>query len=268
MASTSIVPIKRAGASPVQLFLGRLLRRSVLTEEEQAAILGLPVEEATYGPNRDFVAQGQRVDRACLVAEGLAARFAQTANGDRQIIAFHIPGDMADLHSVVAPSAASALQALTRTTILRIPHSALRAVAARYPAVAQAFWRDAIVDVGIIAQSLVNLGRRPAVGRLAHLYCEMAVRYEQIGECADGRYRFPATQAHIGDALGLTSIHVNRTLKTLRTEGLVDIAEKEVRVLDWDGLAARADFDLNYLQLEPIDFHGADAAKSARATRG
>lgn len=253
---TSIAPLKRPADAPVQLFLARLLRRSVLTGEEQEAILRLPTEAWTVGANRDFVAQGQETDRACLIASGLTARFAQTANGARQIVAFHIPGDMADLHSVVTTRAVSALQALTQSTILRIPHKALRDVASRYPAVAQAFWRDTILDVGVVVQSLVNLGRRDAAGRLAHLYCEMGIRYGQIGQNDGGRYRFPATQAHVADALGLTAIHVNRTVRLLREEGLIEIEGKEVRVLDWDGLAARAEFDDNYLQLDPLDFGG------------
>lgn len=198
----SVASLKRAGVPAVQLFLERLVRRSVLDVEEREAILSLPVETQKVGANRDFVGYGQRTDHACLVADGLAVRFAQTATGDRQIIAFHIPGDMADLHSVVAPEATSALQALTRTTILRIPHEALRVLAEHYPAIAQAFWRDAIVDVGVIAQSLVNLGRRDAAGRLAHLFCEMSLRYGQIGQSAEGCYVFPATQAHIADAAG------------------------------------------------------------------
>lgn len=247
--------VTRAEAPAVHLFLERLLRRSALAGAEQDAILALPYEVATYRPNRDFVSQGQLTEHACLVAAGLVGRFAQTASGDRQIIAFHIPGDMADLHSVVAPRAVSPLQALTSATILRFPHGALRAAAFKHPAIAHAFWRDGIVDSGVIAQSVVNLGVRDAAGRMAHLFCEMGIRYEQIREGSRTRYRFPATQNHIADALGLTPIHVNRTLRALREGGLVTMASREVTIHDWDRLTQRAEFDTDYLQLNRVDFH-------------
>jgi CRP-like cAMP-binding protein len=246
---------KRAGATPVQMFLSRLLRRSVLTGAEQDAILTLPFDAMIVGANRDFVGMGQKTDHACLVSDGLIGRFAQTGAGDRQIIAFHIPGDMVDLQSVVTPHAISPLQALTSATIIRIPHTALRAIATDYPAIAHAFWRDTQVDHGIVCQSLVNLGRRDAASRVAHLLCEMGIRYEQIGQGTQTRYIFPATQNHIADALGLTPIHVNRTLRVLRENGLVTMASKEVTILDWDRLAKRAEFDPSYLQCGQVDLH-------------
>lgn len=257
--------LKRAEAPAVQLFLNRLTLRSVLTEAEQEAILTLPFEVATYRANHDFVRQAQLTDHACLIAEGLVGRFGQTAAGKRQIIAFHIPGDMADLHSVVAPHAVSALQALTNVSILRSPHAALRDVASKFPAIGHAFWRDGIVDSGLIAQGMVNLGVRDAGGRMAHMFCEMGIRYEQIGQGTKLEYPFPATQNHIGDALGLTPIHVNRTLRALREDGVVTMAARMVTVHDWDRLKRRAEFDSNYLQLEPVDFHRHGAETAARA---
>jgi CRP-like cAMP-binding protein len=234
----------------LQPFLDRLTSRSRLNETEQNAILGLPTRAAQVGTNRDFVRLGERVDHACIVVEGIVGRFGQTSEGARQITALYIAGDAADLNSVVVPKDRSALQALSTTTILRIPHKELRTVAACYPAVAEAFWRDCSVDAAIAWQWVVNVGRRDSRTRIAHLLCEMAVR--DGAEAAGGElsYRFPLTQAHLADATGLTAVHVNRTLKSLAAEGFVIVSDRRVRILDWDRLVSLGDFDAGYLQAD------------------
>ena len=240
--------------SDLQPFLDRLTGRSVLSEREQRQILDLPIRVRQVRPNEDFVRLGERVDHACLVAEGLVGRFDQNALGDRQITALHIKGEMPDLHSVVQPTATSALQALTTSTIIAVPHQALHAATTAYPAIAEALWRDTMVDAMILAQWVVNVGRRDARSRLAHLLCEMACRYRQTPR--DGRVVFPLamTQTQLADATGLTAVHVNRTLKALERIGTV-FRHKTVRIDDWDTLVEIGDFDRGYLQdqLAPED---------------
>lgn len=230
-------------------FLARLTRRSRLTDDERRAILQLPAHAAQIQANVDFVSPDQTIDHACIVVAGLVARFGQTASGERQITALHLPGEAPDLHSVVQPKARSAFQALTTATILRVPHTALRAVAARYPAVAEAFWRDCMSDAAITSQWVVNVGRRDARTRTAHLFCEMAVRYDAVRDTGEVMFDFPVTQLHLADATGLTAVHVNRTLRALRDEKLLVFSGKRARIPDWDGLAARGEFDAEYLQM-------------------
>jgi CRP-like cAMP-binding protein len=234
----------------LQRFLGRLTSRSVLSEEERQAILNLPSHAQQVRANRDFVSLGETVDHSCLVMAGLVGRFGQNLDGKRQITAIHIPGDMADLHSVVEPSPTSALQALSVSTILCIPHSALREAASQYPAIAEAFWRDCVIDAGILSQWIVNVGRRDAKQRIAHLICEIATR--MVGPPADDAIAFdlPITQMQLADATGLTSVHVNRTLQMLRSRGIIEWSRANiVRVPQWDALAGIGEFDAGYLQL-------------------
>jgi CRP-like cAMP-binding protein len=234
----------------LQRFLDRLTRRSVLTQEEQQAILALPTQAAQVRANRDFVALGERTDHSCLITDGLVGRFDQNAEGARQITALHVPGDMVDLHSVVLPQATSALQALSVATILRIPHSAIRLTTRKYPALAEALWRDCMVDVAITSQWVVNVGRRNARSRIAHLLCEMATRLQADSRIGRMSFSFEVTQAQLADATGLTSVHVNRVLKTLREERIADVGRNEVVIWDWDELVAVGEFDPNYLQAE------------------
>src|SRR5690606_12537901 len=108
--------------------------------------LALPVRLEQIPAQHDFVRLGECLTHSCLIVQGLAGRFGQSREGNRQLTALHIPGDMADLHSAVVPEATSALQALTATTIARIPHAAIRSISAQYPAIAEAFWRECVID--------------------------------------------------------------------------------------------------------------------------
>ncbi len=222
----------------------------MLSDEEQQAILNLPTHAAQVQANRDFVRLGEVVDHACLIVGGLVGRFGQNAEGARQITAFHITGDMADLHSVVQPKGTSALQAMSTATIVRVPHRAIRAIAARYPAIAEALWRDCMVDASILSQWVVNVGRRDAKTRMAHLLCEMAVRYRATRQSGAVLFKFPLTQTHLADATGLTPVHVNRTLKSLREDGVAIVSSGTVQILRWEELTRLGDFDRTYLQAD------------------
>lgn len=235
-------------AKLLQPWLARLTSRSPLDEVEQAAILGLTGHVQDVLPNRDFVRLGERTTYACIIVSGLAGRFEQTASGTRQITALHIPGDPADLHSVPVPAASSALQALTRTTIVRIPHAELSILVDRSPNIAMAFWRETVVDAAILSKWTLNIGRAPARQRIAHLLCEMSCRYAAIG--AD-RFdlSFPATQVQLADAAGITNVHANRMLRELADDELVHLKNGKLQIVDWDKLVADASFDPTYLHL-------------------
>jgi CRP-like cAMP-binding protein len=235
--------------SNFQPFLDQLTSRSVLTESEQQAILALPAKAEQVAAHRDFVRLGQVTDHACLVVDGVVGRFGENSEGGRQITALYTEGNMPDLHSVVQPKAGSALQALSTTTIMRVPHVALRGVAAAYPAVAEAFWRECTVDAAILSQWVVNVGRRDARTRMAHLLCEMAVKNNGADLSGEVTVPFPVTQTQLADATGLTAVHVNRTLQGLRADGLAFVGSRVVRISDWDALAQAGEFDPDYLQV-------------------
>jgi CRP-like cAMP-binding protein len=235
--------------STMQPFLNRLLDRSALNEQEQEAILSLNGQPSQARANVDIVSPGEITSHSCLVVDGLAGRFGQLFDGRRQITSFHVPGDMCDLHSVVFPKVGWSLQAITTTTILRVRHQDLRRVAREYPAIAEAFWRDCVVDASILSQWVVNVGRRDARMRLSHLLCEMGVRMEQAGLGTRTQYELHVTQAQLGDATALTPVHINRTLQSLRRNDLVAAKSHEVHILDWGRLACVGEFDEGYLEI-------------------
>lgn len=238
--------MSRSENASLQLFVDRLAVRSVLNDEEKRAILGLPTHHLHVRAKTDFIRVNEEVAFSCFIASGLVARFGQTPAGARQITALHIPGDMADLHSAVRPIGVGGLTALCDTSILRISHNAIRALAARYPAIAEALWRDCMLDAAILMEWVVNVGHRDAQTRLAHIFCEMAVR-NSGDSTASLDFRFPITQEQLGEATGMTSVHVNRSLMTLRVRELVTLKGGHVKIHDWAALAEAGQFDPAYL---------------------
>jgi CRP-like cAMP-binding protein len=231
----------------LRLFLERLRLRSPLNEAEQAGILSLPGRVAKVPACHEIILPGEHTDHSCMIVSGLGGRFDMMADGRRQIVAFYIPGDMCDLHSVPVPTSGWGLEALSGATLLFIPHSALRKVASD-PVIAMAFWRDTVVDGSILAKWAANLGRKQAIAHLAHLFCEMGMRIEQVGLGSRKAFDLPVTQSQLADAVGLTTVHLNRSLKSLRDEGLA-FNRGRVRIEDWNRLADLAEFDPAYLLL-------------------
>ena len=228
-----------------------MLQRSVLTEEEQAAICSLEGREAGIEPHRDIVRHGEHTDYSCLVVSGLAARFGQLRDGHRQITAIHIAGDMCDLYSLMLPKVEWAIQALSSPVkILKVPHRDLLQLVRAYPAVAEAFWRDCVADGSILAQWVVNVGRRDARMRTAHLLCELGVRMERAGLGRRDAYTLDIVQTQLADALGMTPVHMNRIIRGLREDGLLVTRRRDIHITDWAALAAAGGFEGGYLEYE------------------
>lgn len=236
--------------SPFGRFATRLATLAPLGPRELTAVTSLGGSIVQVGAGVDLVAPGAPAHHVHFVVEGLIGRFAQFSNGMRQITALHIPGDVADLHAAVRPSAAPALQALVTTTLVRVPLQELAQLARSLPALTEAFWAYCAVDVAVLERWAANLGRRTAAQRMAHFLCEVGLRIEQAGRGDRRNFPLPLTQPQLGDALGLTPVHINRTLKALRSDGLIAIAGRDFHVHDWERLAALGDFDAGYLLLE------------------
>jgi CRP-like cAMP-binding protein len=238
-------------SAALERFLHRLDLRSRLGDSDRQAILALPGRLVAHDAHRDIVRPGQLLDYATLIVSGLAARFDRLADGSRQTTAIHIPGDMADLHSVPVPQAGWGIEALIDTDVLEVPHTALRALAEERPTIAFALWRDSIVDASILAKWISALGRRSAAQRLAHFYCEMGIRFEQAGLGARDDFVLPMTQMQLAEVLGVTAVHLNRSLQSLRAQGLIRTEGRRLQVIDVTALRAVADFDPRYLLLDP-----------------
>jgi CRP-like cAMP-binding protein len=229
----------------LEQFLRRLLLRSQLTAAQQAAIRALPGRVERVGAGRDVIVPGEHTDESCTIVQGLMSRFDMMLDGSRQTVALYLPGEMCDLHSVPVPTSGWGLQALSQTILLFVPHEALRELT-HDSAIALALWRDTTVDGSILAKWVANMGRKQAAARMAHLFCELGTRLEQLGLGSRSEFEVPMTQAQLAEVTGMTSVHVNRTLKALAEKGLT-FARGRVRIADWHAVVELAEFDRTYL---------------------
>jgi CRP-like cAMP-binding protein len=222
-----------------------------LTADERDGVLGLPLTIRTVGEDQDLVRDGDRPSECCMIIEGFAARYKLTVEGKRQIMSFHIPGDIPDLQSLHLQVMDHSLGTLVPCTVGFIQHDHIRELTRRFPRIGDAFWRDTLIDAAVFREWMMGIGRRSAYTRIAHLLCEMLVRLRTVG-LADGHAaELPVTQAELGDALGLSTVHVNRVLQELRGNGLITLRGRFLSVQDWPGLKQAGEFDATYLHLAP-----------------
>lgn len=240
----------KGGDSLLDTLLLKLRARDVLSAAEQA-VLAECVDAVTEVPqDRVLVKAGVTLSHSTLLVEGFACRYKDLADGQRQIMEIHLPGDFIDLHGFLLNRLEHNLASLTPVKLATVPHDRLRAITERHPHLARMLWFSTLLDAAIHRERILSVGRRSALARIAHLMCELNLRLEVVGIAADGRYPLPITQSDIADATGLTAVHVNRMLKQLRDQQLLTFRGGEVVIHEWDRLQRVAEFSSGYLYLE------------------
>jgi CRP-like cAMP-binding protein len=222
-----------------------------LSADERSALLSLPVMPREFGPDEDVVRDGDRPTQCCLLIKGLMIRYKLAGEDRRQILAFHIPGEIPDLQSLYLKTLDHSVATVTASTLGFIPHQDLYRLFAEFPRIAGAFWRETLIDAAIFREWMVGLGRRKAPSRIAHFFCEMYARLDAIGMAAEGTVPLPITQEELGDALGLSSVHTNRALQDLRGKNYFTFERGKLTIHDWRGLAREGEFDQTYLHQNP-----------------
>lgn len=223
---------------------------AALSADDRESLLVLCGTTRSVDKGRDIVRDGDKPEHVHIVLDGWAARYTTLPDGSRQITAFLIPGDLCNGEIAVLKNMDCNVVALTPVTVAMISRSALIELTRNRPELAHAFWRVAVSDEAVLRAWVVNLGRRDAYARLAHLACELHARTSRLGLLRDAEADLPLTQEQLGDALGLTPVHVNRVLKRLRDEGLMQLQGGTLTIFDAERLAAAAGFDPGYLQAE------------------
>ncbi len=221
-----------------------------LSDDERTAILNMSMQVQDLRADQDIVREGDRVSRSCLLIEGFACRYKTTAEGKRQILSFHIPGEIPDLQSLHLHTMDHSLQTITRAKVGFITHADLTDLCARQPRLAGVLWRETLIDAAIFREWVINIGQREAYPRACHLLCELLTRMRAVGLAQDHSCELPITQTELADALGITNVHANRTLQEIRAAGLIRLQKNTLTALDWEGLKKAGEFDPAYLHLE------------------
>lgn len=228
----------------------KLSRYLDMTDGERAAVESWCQTPSKYRARQFLVKEGDRPDNVRMLLTGWACGFVDTKGGKRQIVGLLLPGDICDGHASLLRRADHNVALLTDASVASVSPQRLARTTADHPRLAQALWWSSQLDEGITRHWLVNVGRRDAVSRTAHLLCELWVRAQMIGLIPAGQLIVPLTQQDLADALGMTSVHMNRVIRVLREAKLITFCNRELTLTNFDALARRAEFDPTYLQLE------------------
>jgi CRP-like cAMP-binding protein len=220
-----------------------------LGEADEASLAGLVIRTRNLQPGEDFVREGDEANLSAIVLEGWVARYHSLRGGGRQYLSLHLPGDWPDAQGLLLKRMDHSICAIGPAIVGTIRHEQLRGVFQRNAHVAEALWRETLIDAAIFRQAITNNGRRSATKRMAHLFCELFYRARQAGLTEGEALTLPLNQFQLGDVLGLSLVTVNRAVRSLRSTASVDFRNGRLIVVNWDKLADIAEFDPSYLNV-------------------
>ncbi|SFS11966.1 Crp/Fnr family transcriptional regulator [Sphingomonas jatrophae] len=229
----------------------KLGRRGTLSAHQRGALAAAVGDSYAASPRETVVPQGVPQHCSNLLVDGYVARYKDLPDGQRQILQISLPGDFIDLPSFLLKTLEHDLVTLTTARLVRFPHEALLRITEDEQPLARQLWTTTLVEAAGHREQILSIGRRSALGRVAHLFCELFVRHETVGMTEDHAFPLPFTQGDIAEATGMTPVHVNRVFRRLRESGLIAITARRLQILDWPGLARVAEFDPSYLYLDP-----------------
>jgi CRP-like cAMP-binding protein len=221
----------------------------VLSDDDRRRLDEAARDVREIGPRQDLIREGERPEEVHLILEGFACRYKILPGGERQIIAFLVPGDFCDLHVAILGEMDHGIATLSACQVAYIPRKTVDELTSNHPAINRALWWATLVDEGTLREWLVSMGRRPADRQMAHLFCELLLRLRSVGLASENGFDFPVTQQELADTLGLSTVHVNRILHQLREDGLITLSGRRLTIHDVDRLREFAEFDPSYLHL-------------------
>lgn len=231
--------------------LRKLRERFSVSAEEERFIRSLVGEIREYSGNRTVVRAGELLSTSMVLLSGFMVRYKDLHSGVRQITELHVAGDFTDIHGFTLKRLDHNVLTLSPCRVAIVPHDRLQTMTEEWPRLTRLYWFGTNLDAAIHREWEVSLGRRPGVARMAHFFCELETRLEVVGLATGGSYDLPINQTELGECLGLTAVHVNRTLQQLRTTGALEFKGGRVTVLDRGELRRLGEFDSHYLYLGP-----------------
>ncbi len=233
----------------IEALLLNLNRRDSVSASEAARLRAIITTGRTFAAGEDIVTEGSRPGHSTLMVEGLSARYKQMADGSRQITALQVPGDFVDLHAFLLKTLDHGIVALSPCRVAFADHGELKTVTETIPHLTRMLWLNTIIDAAINREWIASMGRRSKQAHIAHLLCELYVRLRTVDRVSALSFQLPLTQAQLADVMGISLVHVNKTLQLLRREGAFTWENRTLTILDWDRLTEIADFDETYLSL-------------------
>ena len=228
--------------------LARKLRRFInFTEEELSGLQRLDTRRRKVEARTELTSERQARQDCYVLLEGWAAGYKLLPDGKRQIITFSIPGDFLGLRSFLLRTADHSVVTLTEAWVSQFEQERILEILEELPRLGAAILWALSRDEAIVVEHLVDIGRRKATERVAHLLLELGERLKLVGLGEDSGYACPLNQEELADAVGLTPIYINRVLRRLRERGLASLNQRQLVIHDLAGLRELAEFDIGYL---------------------
>ena len=234
----------------IEKHLLKLRARDEVGPKEEEMIRGLVAGTVDVPADCVFIPAGRELKESTLLLDGWMARAKDLQSGQRQLAELQVAGDFVDLHGFVLKRLDHDIVTLSRCRVGIVPHDRLKELTERSPHLTRLYWFMTNLDAAIQREWTLSLGSRTALARMAHLFCELNARLGIGGFAEKDSYDFPLTQVELGECLGLTSVHVNRTLQELRRRGLLALENRRVTIHDLEALKQVAEFDGLYLYVE------------------
>ena len=222
---------------------------AALSDDDRAVLERISAKPRLVPAGTDLIREGDKPDGVYLILDGIACRYKLRASGTRQIMAYLVPGDYCDLDVALLNAMDHAIGTLSACQVVRIDLATIQGLLQSHPGITRAMRLATLVDEATLREWLVNVGRRSAEERIAHLMCELRLRLRAVGRTEGDSYTFPVTQIDLADTTGQTPVHVNRILRSLRQQGLIELSRRQLQILDLPRLEALAEFRPNYLHL-------------------
>ena len=215
-----------------------------LSERELACLAELQSASIRVKRGKQLVHEGQTGHVAHILQAGWACSFKLLPDGGRQIIAFPLPGDCVGLRSVLLRTSDHSFSALTDAVVSSVAGARMMRIFSEFPRLGAAILWAASRDEAMVVEHLVSVGRRTAIERTAHFFLELHDRLQLVGLATEREFTCPLNQYVIGDALGLSAIHVNRVLRQLRERRLLTLKERKVVIEDLPSLRKLAGYQV------------------------
>jgi CRP-like cAMP-binding protein len=233
--------------------LRKLANFTNLSEEESTAVIESTSDVREFAAREDIISQGDRTGGVKLLLEGFACRYKVLEDGRRQIVAYFVPGDLCDLRVFILKRMDHSIGAVVASKVATISPENVLKLTSTYPRLTRALWWSTLVEEAIAREWLVNVGQRNALERVAHLFCELLYRFRAVGLNEGMSCTLPLTQVELAETLGLSSVHVNRTLQELRRQKLITLEGGTLTIQDLEALKEVSFFNADYLHLDYND---------------
>ncbi|TFV76359.1 Crp/Fnr family transcriptional regulator [Bradyrhizobium frederickii] len=244
------MPLSTADRSLLEPAIRRLNALRPLSPEARASLEYAMLEGLQRaGAGEDLISEGDPVDSVRIVLSGWLCRYKALEDGRRQIVNFIFPGESCDAHAFLLSTMDHSIATLTPVVYAEIKRARFDSLLAADRSLAEAFLCEMLVNNAIQREWVINLGRRAALERVAHLFCEIFERLRPVGMAEGNSCAMPVTQTDLADATGLSVVHLNRTLQELRASGLIVLRDRTLVIRDIDALKSTALFSPSYLQL-------------------